>query len=144
MYTIAAVSSVIFWSGMPLMEIIQKDQFFYTDYRVPIYLPGEPFTRITFTCGVLFEMIGSGLTIAKKTSIDVYMIHMITLLTSEYRYIGAELENIFGRSRTSNIDHEKNDKNFSIQNENIEKSLDQASMRGALKRLIHHHELVMQ
>ena len=144
-YAIAAIGSVIFWTGLPLMSIMGKSNFSYIDYRVPIYLPGEPFTSITFACGVLFEMIGSGFAIAKKTGIDVYMIHSITLLTSEYRYISAELEYIFGRSQTTEeVDHEINSKKISEENENSEKIHDQELIRYDLKRLIRHHSIVTQ
>ncbi|XP_033214885.1 odorant receptor 67c-like [Belonocnema kinseyi] len=144
-YTTGAIVSVIFWTGLPIVGIMEKDKFSYVDYRVPIYLPEAPFSRIPFACGVLFEMIGSGFTIAKKTGIDVYMMHMITLLTSEYRYISAELENIFGQNRTTEeADHEINIKKIVEENENKERIHNQETIRNNLKRLIQHHGVVTQ
>ncbi|XP_043485004.1 odorant receptor 22c-like [Leptopilina heterotoma] len=133
-YITAVVGTVFFWTVSPIIKIMEQNEFSILDFRVPTYFIEESFTMILFICGTLFQAISASILIGKKSSIDFYVIHMITLVTSEYRYVSDELESLF--ETNSVIDLKISDKD--------EKLFDNVSRIKKFKRLIQHHNSVTE
>lgn len=136
----AVVLTVLFWTGLPIIKIIEQDKFYILDFRVPMYFIKEPFTRNFFVYAILFQVICAPNVIAKKSCIDFYVIHMITLVTSEYHYISDELENLFEEKNNLEItvNLKINDKKYVYD----EKIIDDKLRLKKLKQLIEHHSSV--
>ncbi|XP_017879852.1 uncharacterized protein LOC108632555, partial [Ceratina calcarata] len=94
-YTIASISSVVIWTSLPFFEVFRKSEFYYTDYRVPAGLFEEPFTVGIFISGVFLQIFGSGYTITRKVSLDLYTMHLILLVTAQYKYLRIKFAAIF-------------------------------------------------
>lgn len=138
MYTMAVVFVVSTWTLLSIFKIMERDRFFIMDFRIPMYMPGEPFTITIFILGIFLQVICATNAIAKKSSIDVYIIHLITIITSEYRYISNELENFFHVNKTSFDVNLKINYNC-VQNDEL---LDYIARKNQLKKLIRHHNSV--
>lgn len=113
---------------------MEKNKFSILDFRVPTYFYDDSFTMILFVYATLFQAISASILIAKKSSIDFYVIHMITLVTSEYRYVSDELESLF--EINSVIDLKISDKDAKL--------FDNFSRMEKFKRLIQHHNSVTE
>ncbi|KAK2586532.1 hypothetical protein KPH14_011424 [Odynerus spinipes] len=107
LYTIADVGSVITWVATPLMIIFQKTEFVHEDYALPISFSKEPFSRGVFIASVILEIFGSGYAILKKIGTDIYTLHLILLLTAQYKYMRTKLGLIL-RNETSRVKIEFN------------------------------------
>nr|UEN71219.1 olfactory receptor 36 [Gregopimpla kuwanae] len=90
-YTIATVGSVVLWAALPVLLVLEKNTFTYTDYVLPTYFPGEPFTVKTFVFGIIVDTIGGSYVIVNKNAIDIYVSYLITILTSEFRYVNEQI-----------------------------------------------------
>ncbi|XP_032667650.1 uncharacterized protein LOC116842481 [Odontomachus brunneus] len=87
----AGVVSVILWCSPPYVLIFQKDRFFYLDYKMPVAFGTEPFSTAVFVVGSLIVSTSSAYIFTKKIAADTYMIHLILLVTAQYRYIALKL-----------------------------------------------------
>ncbi|EZA61767.1 ObirOr5-A6 [Ooceraea biroi] len=111
-YWMAGVVSIIVWCSAPFVVILERNYFFYVDYRMPVFYAEEPFSISIFVLGTLILMVSSMYTFTKKVSVDSYMIHMILLVTAQYKYIASKLSMIFQdgihnngpKERYSNVD----------------------------------------
>nr|UEN71223.1 olfactory receptor 40 [Gregopimpla kuwanae] len=92
-YTVITISVVTMWGSLSMFELLDQDKhlFTYTDFVIPTYLPGAPFTVNVFFCAVVLQIVGAAYLICKKSSVDVYISYLITLLTAEYRYVHEEI-----------------------------------------------------
>ncbi|XP_015591470.1 odorant receptor 67c-like isoform X2 [Cephus cinctus] len=138
LYTIFATVTVVLFCGSPIYKVFKKDQFSYNDFRIPAYIPGEPYSTGLFIAGILFETLGGFYTILKKASIDIYLIHVITLLTAQYKYLSLELINIIN-GKNENINKSDLESLDNERNEKIEKTV-----QIELKKWIRHREVVME
>nr|XP_003705289.2 PREDICTED: uncharacterized protein LOC100883629 [Megachile rotundata] len=87
LYTIGSIGPVTVWTLLQFIRVTQTDEFYYVDYRVPAVFSAEPFSLKVFVAGGFFVCLGSTYAIARKVSLDLYMIHMIRLMTAQYRYL---------------------------------------------------------
>ncbi|XP_039301890.1 odorant receptor 22c-like isoform X2 [Solenopsis invicta] len=73
---------------------------------------GSPFSTKVFVLGNLFETISCAFIFLKKVAMDVYMINLVLLLTTQYRYVAVKLATILRNDSSQNEDHEcqKNDR----------------------------------
>lgn len=85
------VVSVILWCSPPYVLIFQKDLFYYLDYKMPVAFGTEPFSTAVFVMGSLIVSASSAYIFTKKIAVDTYMIHLILLVTAQYRYIALKL-----------------------------------------------------
>ncbi|CAL7948704.1 unnamed protein product [Xylocopa violacea] len=98
-YTITNVSSVIIWTSLSFVEVFRKNEFNYTDYQVPAVISKEPFPIGVFIGGVLLQIFGSAYTIIRKVSLDLYTMHLILLMTAQYKYVRIKLVTILRQER---------------------------------------------
>lgn len=94
-YCMAGTVSLIVWCSMPFALIFKKEYFRYEDYRLPIVLSKQPFSKEIFLLGNCIASIASVYMFIKKVALDVYMINLVLLVTAQYRYIAVELTTIF-------------------------------------------------
>lgn len=86
-YIIASVGSLMIWASLPLAKIFRKSEFYYTDYQVPAVISNEPFPIGVFIGGVVLQIFGSAYTLLRKVSLDLYTMHLILLITAQYKYL---------------------------------------------------------
>ncbi|XP_067207042.1 uncharacterized protein [Linepithema humile] len=94
-YWTAGVMSIFLWGIGPFPLIFEKNTFFYVEYRMPVVYSKEPISTSVFVLGNVIVMLSSMYIFTKKVGVDSYMIHMILLITAQYRYIALKLSMIF-------------------------------------------------
>lgn len=94
-YWTAGVISIFVWGLGPFQLVFQKNLFYYVDYRMPVVYTKEPVSTSVFVFGSVVVMLSSMYIFTKKVGIDSYMIHIILLLTAQYKYIASKLSTIF-------------------------------------------------
>jgi len=94
-YAIAGVMSTILWFSLPLQTLEKKSVYWNEDYKMPSFFPNEPHSRRIFVLSNLFLTVGGIYIFLKKVAVDVYMIHLVLLMTAQYRYIGVKIAMIF-------------------------------------------------
>jgi len=95
---VGAISSMI-WCFLPVLTLEKKNVYWNEDYKMPSFFPNEPHLQRTFILYNLFEMFTGAYLFLKKVAVDVYMIHLVLLMTAQYRYIRVKITMIF-RDRT--------------------------------------------
>lgn len=135
-YWSAGLVSIIVWSGTPFVLILERDVFFYVDYRMPVSFTKEPFSTAVFVLGSVIVLISSVYIFTKKVSVDTYMIHLILLVTAQYRYIASKLPTIF-ENKSARNDHNDSDRKeyYSRTDQYLEKQI---------KTICRHHNAVLQ
>ncbi|XP_032666208.1 odorant receptor 49a-like [Odontomachus brunneus] len=107
LYCIISVLSLsVCYIMTPLMLVFKKSSFYYEDYIIPVAFSAEPFSAKVYMLGSLVLSIGSIYMFLKKAGVDIYMIHLVMLMTVQYRYITTKLAMIF---RESDMRHERDD-----------------------------------
>lgn len=94
-YAAAGVASTVIWCLLPLLLMSERSVFWNEDYKMPAYFPEQPFSLKIFILGSLFITLGCIYMILKKIAVDVYMIHLVLLMTAQYRYIASTITMIF-------------------------------------------------
>ncbi|XP_054016195.1 uncharacterized protein LOC128896758 isoform X1 [Hylaeus anthracinus] len=139
-YAIASVGTVAVWAALPLIRIFKQSEFHYVDYRIPAALSKEPFSISVFIGGVVLECLGSLYSIARKVSLDLYTMHLILLMTAQYKYLRIEFEKVLRKEvqdcgRLNRLDKDGSlDKMF---------SKDEEVTRQRLRVLTRHHGAVV-
>jgi len=98
---IAGMMSTILWCFLPLLTLEKKSLYWKEEYKMPSFISNEPHSQRTFIRN-LFLMV-CGIYIFKK-NVDVYMIHLMLLMTAQYRYIGVKIAIIFREETGCNKD----------------------------------------
>ncbi|KAF3430698.1 hypothetical protein E2986_12641 [Frieseomelitta varia] len=94
-YTIGNITAVVIWATLPFLEILRKNEFYYSDYRMPNVISKEPFSVNIFIAGIILQIIGAIHTIVRKISLDLYTIHFIFLMTAQYKYLRIKFATVF-------------------------------------------------
>ncbi|XP_076634847.1 uncharacterized protein LOC143348466 [Colletes latitarsis] len=137
-YTIASIGTVIIWTALPLVQIFNKNEFYYVDYRIPAVLSKEPYSVNIFIGGVVLECFGALFAIARKVSLDLYTMHLILLMTAQYKYLRFQFQAIL-QSKLESLKGSNNDaaqRNVSCKGKN--------SIKQELRLLTYHHGIVVE
>ncbi|EFN83501.1 hypothetical protein EAI_15436 [Harpegnathos saltator] len=94
-YVVAGSLSVFVWFSLPLLMILERETFFYEDFRLPAVFSTQPFSSQTFVLGSILLVMGNVQIFLKKCGLDIYMIHLVLMMTAQYRYTGKKLASIF-------------------------------------------------
>ncbi|XP_018312358.1 uncharacterized protein [Mycetomoellerius zeteki] len=94
-YWLSGWLGVFIWACLPFLYIFKEVSFFYEDYRMPAVFSKQPFSLDVFLLGSVLILIGNMYVFVKKVGMDVYMIHLVLLITAQYRYIAIKLAVIF-------------------------------------------------
>lgn len=95
LYWVVGLSSTFVWGITPFALVFKKSEFYYKDYRMPVAFCEEPFSTTIFVLGSLVVSFGSTYMFLKKAGVDIYMVHLVLLMTVQYRYIKAKFAAIF-------------------------------------------------
>ena len=94
-YWTTGTMSIIAWHLITFLVIFEKNLFYYEDYRVPAGFSKQPFPLKVFLSGGLFILLGMVYAFIKKVSAEVYTVHLILMITAQYRYIAEKIAMIF-------------------------------------------------
>lgn len=94
-YWLSGWFGVFVWACLPFLLIFKEGSFFYEDYRSPAIFSKQPFSLDVFLLGSTLLLIGNVYIFIKKVGLDVYMIHLVLLITAQYQYIATKLAIIF-------------------------------------------------
>ncbi|KYM99038.1 hypothetical protein ALC62_10230 [Cyphomyrmex costatus] len=95
-YGVTSVISVTIYHAMqPIVLVFEKFTFFYVDYNLPTAFNIESFSNRILILSIILKTIGSVYLFLKKFSVDVYMMHLVLMLTAQYRYIAIKLTMLF-------------------------------------------------
>lgn len=133
-YLVAGWLAVFVWCCLPFLLTFEKVAFFYEDYRVPAIFSKQPFSIDVFLAGSVFLLMSNVYIFVKKVGVDVYMIHLVLLITAQYRYIATKLATIF---RDGNLQNEFDDsrQEYRFKDQWIKKEM---------QALCRHHNSVIQ
>jgi len=94
-YAIVGTISSMIWCFLPVLTLEKKSVYWNEDYTMPSFFPNEPHSWRMFVLSNLFLTLSGVYIFLKKVSIDVYMIHLVLLMTAQYRYIRVKAAMIF-------------------------------------------------
>ncbi|XP_018359059.1 PREDICTED: uncharacterized protein LOC108758556 [Trachymyrmex cornetzi] len=94
-YWTTGTMSIIVWHLVTFLVIFEKNLFYYEDYRVPAGFSKQPFSLKVFLLGGLFILLGMVYSFIKKVSAEVYTVHLILMITAQYRYIAEKIAIVF-------------------------------------------------
>ena len=137
-YIIASVGSLMIWASLPLAKTFRKNEFYYTDYQVPAVISNEPFPIGVFIGGVVLQIFGSAYTLLRKISLDLYTMHLILLITAQYKYL---------RIKFATILEQKTPKDFYngfIIWQNVCYEINDKMVKQEMKLLTRHFEIVVE
>lgn len=133
-YLLAGWLSVFIWCCLPFLLISEKDAFLYEDYRTPAIFSKQSFSIDVFLVGSVLLLLSNVYIFLKKVGVDIYMIHLVLLITAQYRYISTKLAIIF---RDGNPQNEFDDsrQEYRLKDQWVKKELE---------ALCRHHNSVIQ
>ncbi|XP_012529627.1 uncharacterized protein LOC105832870 isoform X2 [Monomorium pharaonis] len=94
-YGVTSMISVAIWTIQPILLVFEKSTFFYVDYNLPAAFSTEPFSSRILIPTTIIMTIGSLYQFLRKFSVDIYMMHLVLMLTAQYRYMAAKLSILF-------------------------------------------------
>lgn len=90
-YGVASVISVTIWTIHPIVLVFEKSTFYYVDYNLPAAFSPEPFSVRVLIPSTIIMTMGAVYLFLRKYSLDVYMMHLVLMLTAQYRYTAIKL-----------------------------------------------------
>ncbi|KAL6259512.1 hypothetical protein P5V15_009429 [Pogonomyrmex californicus] len=118
-YGVTGAISVMIWTVQPVTLVFEKTNFFYVDYNLPAAFSTEPFSSQVLISSTILMTIGSVYLFLKKFGVDIYMIHLVLMLTVQYRYTAAKLTILCQDQNFQN----KSPNKYSMENRWIKKEL---------------------
>lgn len=131
-YGVTGVITVVIWTIQPILLIFEKSTFYYVDYNLPTAFNNEPFSSRILIFSTIFMTIGSSYLFLKKFGVDVYMMHLVLMLTAQYRYTAAKLTILF---RDLQNNHDETEKKHSMEDQ---------WMKRELRKLCVHQNIVLK
>lgn len=90
-YCIGGTISIVIWACVPFFTIFKRRYFYYEDFRIAVAFSTKPFSMEVFLYGNCFVLIACIYQFLKKAAIDVYMLNLVIVTTTQYRYITMKL-----------------------------------------------------
>lgn len=95
-YGMVSVISIIVWTVQPVTLIFERSSFLYVDYNLPTaFSRSEPFSSRVLVSSSILMTFGGVYLFLKKFSVDIYMMHLVLLLTAQYRYMSVKYKMFF-------------------------------------------------
>lgn len=94
-YGTVSVISVIVWTAQPVTLIFERSSFLYVDYNLPTAFSPEPFSSRVLVSSSILMTFGGVYLFLRKFSVDIYMMHLVLLLTAQYRYMSVKYKMFF-------------------------------------------------
>ncbi|KAL0114639.1 hypothetical protein PUN28_011738 [Cardiocondyla obscurior] len=105
-YFVTVFPSLIVWFSLPNILILERNTFYYVDYKAPAIYSKEPFSTNIFVLGNTIMTVANLFIFLKKISVEVYIAHLISLVTSQYQYIALRFVLIFQNYDQPNINRD--------------------------------------
>lgn len=128
-YSIAGLLGVFVWCCVPLPSILHKNTFYYVDLQSPVVYHKEPFSNVTFLLIVIKTLFNNLYCYTKKIAVDLYMTHLVQLITVQHLYTSRKLVLIFREGNQRNNPNIRHKDYYSKTNH----------MEAELKKLCRHH-----
>lgn len=106
-YGVASVISVTIWTIHPIILIFEKSTFYFMDYNLPAFFSPEPFSVYILILSTVIMTMGAVYLFLRKYSLDVYMMHLVLMLTAQYRYTAIKLTLLFQKLQDDNETSQK-------------------------------------
>ncbi|XP_032668249.1 uncharacterized protein LOC116842730 [Odontomachus brunneus] len=94
-YWVAGVMATFVWSCLPLPLILQRNTFYYVDLQTPLVYCKEPYSTVDFVLINISVLISNVFIFIKKVAVDVYMTHLVLMITVQHLYTSRKLVSIF-------------------------------------------------
>lgn len=133
-YLLTGSLAVFVWCCLPFLLVFEKVSFLYEDYRIPAIFSKQPFSIDVFLVGSVLLLMSNVYIFVKKVGVDIYTIHLVLLITAQYRYIATKLATIF---RDGNPQNESDDSRQEYQ-------LKDQWIKREMEALCRHHNSVIQ
>ncbi|XP_072760427.1 uncharacterized protein [Anoplolepis gracilipes] len=95
LYLAGGSLSVFLFCCTSLPLAMEKNTFFYEDYKIPVIFSKEPFSTDIFLLGSIILLISNMYVFFRKVGVDVYMTYLVALITAQYQYVSLRLVSIF-------------------------------------------------
>ncbi|EFN76123.1 uncharacterized protein LOC105190818 [Harpegnathos saltator] len=128
-YWVVSTVAAIVWCCVPLPLTLHKNIFYYLDLQSPVVYSKEPFSVTSFVLINVVVLLNNIYLITKKVAVDMYMTHLVLLITVQHLYTSQKLVSIF-REGNQLDDYEDLHKDYSKAGR---------TMVMALKTLCQHH-----
>jgi len=132
-YGMTSAISITIWTIQPIVLVFEKSTFFYVDYNLPTAFSSEPFSSRVLIFSTIIMTIGSVYLFLKKFGVDIYMMHLVLMLTAQYRYTAAKLTILFRDVQNCNDESKK--KHYFMEDRWMEREL---------RKLCLHQNIVLQ
>jgi len=98
-YGVISLISVIVWTAQPIVLVLERSSFLYVDFNLPTAFSAQPFSSSVFVLSIIVMTFGSMFMFLRKFSMDIYIMHLVLLLTAQYRYTATRLKMLFRDQR---------------------------------------------
>ncbi|KYN16276.1 hypothetical protein ALC57_11487 [Trachymyrmex cornetzi] len=124
-----AISIVVYTSGATVQlyilcscvqQLLDAFIFFYVNYNLPATFNSEPFSSSAMISSTTLKIVGTIYLFLKKFGMDVYMMHLVLMLTAQYRYTATKLAILF---RDPQIYNESRKEHYPMENRQTEREL---------------------
>ncbi|XP_011688660.1 PREDICTED: putative odorant receptor 92a [Wasmannia auropunctata] len=122
-YWSTGLVSIIAWYFVPFLLAFKKNVFCYEDYRVPAVFSKQPFSVVVFLLGSLFILVSNTYMFLKKVGVTVYTVHLILMVTAQYRYIALKITMLFQDGNEHDESQKKHSPEFYRKKENEMRTL---------------------
>jgi hypothetical protein len=94
-YGVISLMSIIVWTAQPIVLVLERSSFLYMDFNLPTAFSAQPFSSSVFVLSIVVMTFGNMFMFLRKFSMDIYIMHLVLLLTAQYRYTAMRLEILF-------------------------------------------------
>jgi len=98
-YGVISVISIVVWTAQPIVLVLERNSFFYVDFNLPTAFSVQPFSSSVFALSIVVMTFGNVFMFLRKFSMDIYVMHLVLLLTAQYRYMATMLRMLFRDQR---------------------------------------------
>lgn len=102
---------------------------------MPVAFSKQPFSSGVFLLGSLIVLIAGLYMFSKKAGVDIYMIHLVLMITMQYRYIAVKLQKLFQKENSENERDSRKERHLKKTDSWAEKEI---------KIICRHHNTVVQ
>ncbi|EGI66379.1 hypothetical protein G5I_05106 [Acromyrmex echinatior] len=117
---ISMISIIIYHAKQPIILVFEKFIFFYVNCNLLATFSSEPFSNNAMISSTVLKIVGTIYLFLKKFGMDVYMMHLVLMLTAQYRYTATKLAILF---RDLQIYNESRKEHYPMENRRIEREL---------------------
>lgn len=100
LFCILGMGSLVVWHLVQIVLVARKKSSFYYKNFTPVVFSPQPMSLTNYLLGSIFMLICIILTVGKKIGADMYTMHLIILMTTQYQYFAVKLEELFQKKKS--------------------------------------------